>query len=569
MRLLKAGLCVVLALMVLPVGAAAAGNLKGTSTGTISGTVTNVATHQAVEGVGVTVYQESDGDWQYFDSRSTGESGDYSFNLDPGTYRASAKAEFSPETFSNGATAVDGAQDVVVTDGGSQTVDIAIPVTEQDGSIVGRVTHGASPLANINVHIFLNDDDADFNATTGSDGSYALTDLPEGSYKAVFSDQAGTYAAQWNGGELWQDRAATITVGANPVTCDADLGLAGALHGSLSVTPTLGGTEPYGQGNCDLTVFRQDGATWTAMDPNVVAPSYNAIDTDGDGEWDQQDGTYTVSGMPAGTYRVRFGGVDVCGRFYPSAAATDPADPACTSIVVQPGSDQDLGTAHLVRAGRIAIKVTDPWGGPTDVGIDVLRATNNPDPWETAWVRHSWTEGSTSVTIGGLLNGYSSCVPTSSTGDYRVCLDGGDGSPWKAQWFSGKSSYATASSVHVVDGQTTTISMTLKFVLPFSTLNTPSAPSSVHHGRAFTVSGTVKPRQKSGSKAVTLYFYRSESGHWKLRKTMALKVSNYKSYSRYSTRLSLSLKGKWRMRAYHVDGTHAPTYSGWRGFSVK
>ena len=48
----------------------------------------------------------------------------------------------------------------------------------------------------------------------------------------------------------------------------------------------------------------------------------------------------------------------------------------------------------------------------------------------------------------------------------------------------------------------------------------PSCPSSVKHGKKFTVSGTLKPRYPSGSKNVTVKAERYSGGKWKAYKTL-------------------------------------------------
>jgi len=120
-----------------------------------------------------------------------------------------------------------------------------------------------------------------------------------------------------------------------------------------------------------------------------------------------------------------------------------------------------------------------------------------------------------------------------------------------------------AGNIEAVNTATFTVS-----ALPKPTLTRPSAPSSVVHKRSFTVSGYVKPRVAAGS-IVKLYLYRYESGHWKLRKTVSAKVADYSTYSRFSVKTSLTSKGKWRVRSYFSDATHAPSYSSYRNLTIK
>lgn len=109
-----------------------------------------------------------------------------------------------------------------------------------------------------------------------------------------------------------------------------------------------------------------------------------------------------------------------------------------------------------------------------------------------------------------------------------------------------------------------TIAAPLRIV---QSLTTPSAPSSVRHRATFTVTGYVKPRVAVGA-SVTLRFYRYESGHWKLRKTVTAHATNYSTYSKYSVKTTVPYTGKWRVRAYRAV-TVGASYSSYRNFTAK
>lgn len=94
-------------------------------------------------------------------------------------------------------------------------------------------------------------------------------------------------------------------------------------------------------------------------------------------------------------------------------------------------------------------------------------------------------------------------------------------------------------------------------------LATPSMPATVRHRVKFTISGTVKPGVAAGSN-VTLMFYRYESGHWRLRKTVVAHATDYAGYSRYSVRAFVPSSGKWRVRAHSF--ANGGGYSAYRTF---
>jgi beta propeller repeat protein len=106
-------------------------------------------------------------------------------------------------------------------------------------------------------------------------------------------------------------------------------------------------------------------------------------------------------------------------------------------------------------------------------------------------------------------------------------------------------------------------------VKPRAVLGTPVAPSTMSRTKTYTVYGDLKPRHVAGTAGGTLQCYRLESGKWKLRKSFSLSAYDYSTYSRFRASVKLTSTGKWRMRAYHSDSGHAPTYSAWRNVTVK
>ncbi len=77
----------------------------------------------------------------------------------------------------------------------------------------------------------------------------------------------------------------------------------------------------------------------------------------------------------------------------------------------------------------------------------------------------------------------------------------------------------------------------------------PACPLSARAGRKFTVSGSLKPRYPAGSRNVTVKALRYASGRWRAYKTYLATTADSGSYSKYSVRLSISRKGKYRFYA--------------------
>ena len=80
-------------------------------------------------------------------------------------------------------------------------------------------------------------------------------------------------------------------------------------------------------------------------------------------------------------------------------------------------------------------------------------------------------------------------------------------------------------------------------------LGKPSRPSSIKHGKKFTVSGSLKPKYPAGSKNVQVKAQKYSGGKWKAYKTYTATTADSGSYSKYSVKLSISNKGKYRFYA--------------------
>ena len=147
-----------------------------------------------------------------------------------------------------------------------------------------------------------------------------------------------------------------------------------------------------------------------------------------------------------------------------------------------------------------------------------------------------------------------------------------DTMPWPAPEYSATVNQAQVGNLGLTPAEEKSIVAFLETLSDktSATLTTPYAPSSVYHGHSFTSYGYLKPRHTSGTYAVTLYCYHSQSGHYVLRKTVKVKVANYSSYSKYSVKTSLPYTGRWRIRAVHAsDSLHLTSYSGYRYVTVR
>jgi hypothetical protein len=87
----------------------------------------------------------------------------------------------------------------------------------------------------------------------------------------------------------------------------------------------------------------------------------------------------------------------------------------------------------------------------------------------------------------------------------------------------------------------------------------------MRRGKAATVYGYLKPHHAKGSYPVRIYKWRRAGGKWRSSGYVKAKASDYSNgptYTKYSKSLSLSSRGKWRLRAYHpADAGHAGSWS--------
>ena len=89
------------------------------------------------------------------------------------------------------------------------------------------------------------------------------------------------------------------------------------------------------------------------------------------------------------------------------------------------------------------------------------------------------------------------------------------------------------------------------------------------YGRAYQASGSISLKKPAAKSVARLQAQRLEGGKWVLRATQAASVATASGRTRYSATVKLPLRGKWRIRAYHRDASHAGAYSAYRYVTVR
>ena len=228
----------------------------------------------------------------------------------------------------------------------------AVSFAASDGGFSGTVTDAATgaPISQAVVCVQLpNGWWLGGAAQTDADGNYTVSGLPTGSYLVQFLYGSGTtYLVQFYDGAATDRSATPVSVTAGQITpnINAQLQRLGQITGVVTDAAT-------GQGIADATVSvlgspGQGGGTTTAS-----------------------DGSYTVSGLPAGNYKVEVtspaGGVDYATQYYSGQMWADRAN------AVGVGAGQTAGPVdfQLQRTGQITGTVTDATTGAAFVNARV------------------------------------------------------------------------------------------------------------------------------------------------------------------------------------------------------
>ncbi len=238
-------------------------------------------------------------------------------------------------------------------------------------------------------------------------------------------------------------------------------------------------------------------------------------------------------------------------RLIPSAGAQWAPSICGGNVVYQENSgntDIWLGELAIPRMSARAAATTVPWNGSTTVSGALTTIGGIPMAGRIVQLEESvdgisWR--AMGLTATGASGAYSLPSPTLTSARYLRANFPGIGS----DDFSSQSPAL--------------------LVKPRASLGTPACVWTMYRTRSYSVTGSLRPTHTLGSSVGTLYCYRLESGRWKLRKSFTLKSATVSGRASYKTAVRLPYTGRWRMRAYHSDSGHAPTYSAWRYVTVK
>ena len=407
-------LSVISALIVTGLSPAAAVEVGGDTSASISGKITADFSGGSQGNVGVHLRMADT--LEYVTSSYADAEGNYTAgNLADGSY----KLEFFD--YSNvhlgqwyGGTADQESATVVVLAPGQQRTGIDLTLVKS-AAISGQVTAPTGvDLNGISVSVHTADGlSIPAYAQVAEDGSYKVIGLPAGSYKVLFSGNGS------GGLDRWYDGAQSIEA-ATPLTLAAGQERSG-INATLAKGATISGR---------VTVA--EGVDLTAVSVRVHKSDYFSYS--GYGQLNQ-DGSYTVKGLPAGNYKVHFDGYNsgAPDQWYADADSFDTA----TSIPLAQGQDLTGINVAMVKGATISGQIVVPAGMDVTSASVQAYVTDSPSGFSV----HAWVSQDGSYRLGGL-----------PAGTYKVKFNGNNSGALD-QWYANADSEETSSPVILAPGQ--------------------------------------------------------------------------------------------------------------------
>jgi protocatechuate 3,4-dioxygenase beta subunit len=429
--------------VVIPNGATVSGidaSMKVASGGFISGRVTG-PNGAGVSGATIWVYDYN----QKVQSKRglvsavADTDGYYSINspVPPGTYKVecydNAVGSNNQIEWWQGKTGFSTADPFVVTAVGANKADCQL---SEGGIITGTVTDGSNnPIMNASIRVY---DQTQSYASidfiglgyTDATGVYTIKRLPSGNYKVLFTGPYGTdLASQFYANQATFNQANWVPVVASSTTANinAQLFTGGAMSGSTNTgTASAERKTPSVKGEIQTPSL----TAGTSATINVYDEYQKLVTT----LKSNLDGTFSVTGLPAGKYKVEFVRDDLGSTWFNGRRTYGSAD----WIPVTAGSTTPDINGQLVPAAVISGKVTDTLGAAiSKVTVRVYDdATLEPlNPF-------------------GLTDSFGIYTLNSiSPGSSRLYYDS-HGTGYFPEWWAEKKSITDATPIDLISGQT-------------------------------------------------------------------------------------------------------------------
>ena len=325
----------------------------------------------------------------------TGADGTYSVGpLTTGRYRVRFEESsqdnrmYVPEWYDDRGDA-GSAERVSVVDGvGTTGIDASLL---SYGRIEGRVTNSAgAPISGVEVY---SSPWAGNLVKTDADGRYVLAGLTTGSYKVHFDDPSKAYLGEWFDDQVSQASATSVPVSIDEATLGVDSVLASA--STISGRVTGPDSEPL-EGASVLAVGTPGSGAATSMSASTNA-----------------DGSYTIRGLTAGRYKVRFTDDEAGSEWY-----QDASDQASAVEIAVGQSVGVTGIDAQLQGGAIAgTVVSAPFGWDNEVPVP-LEGITVEIRRGAQWVGSAATDAEGRYSFSGLPAGEYSVLFSDPDGEY-------------------------------------------------------------------------------------------------------------------------------------------------------
>jgi len=199
------------------------------------------------------------------------------------------------------------------------------------------------------------------------------------------------------------------------------------------------------------------------------------------------------------------------------------------------------------------------------VGVDLKGVSSaDAESWVTVAVSHpddplaDYSEKTLVTGSKGLVYAYLDGAGSTGT----VTVKGPDGQQSADKLTFTYADWTTART-KVADGA----ALTGTFAVDTVTVGTPAGPKTLRVGQAATFSGTLTPHHAAGTYPVLIFKYLQVGKKWKAKGSVKAKAADSGDISKYSAKIKLTVKGKWRLRAKAIaDTEHVATWS--KGYKV-
>ncbi len=388
--------------------------------GAISGVARDAETGQPASGVSVCAY-DAHGEAEL--CTSTGADGSYGLygvaagNATVGFETTHASGAYFPQYFDEVSTASEAREVPVEVGHTTAAVDASIFANAHpgDGATAGTVTDASSsaPIAGVEVCAYDVASEGLFGECTlsAADGRYFLSGLPSGDYELEFSSPPNGTVSYLS---VLYEEGRPVKVAADALAAGRDARLVAGARLTGTVTNAATGRPVQGVGACAEDEEREVA---------ICAPS-------------TADGSYAITGVPAGSYKVVFyaAGAGFANQYY------DEADTPASAETIALSGGETVGAidARLQAGGSIS-------------GLVTSGATGRPlaDVLVCALSRE---EAAVECAVSGVDGRYT--IEGIPPGQWRVGFDAGRG--YRVQYYDAVSEFGAARAVTVAAGASVT-----------------------------------------------------------------------------------------------------------------